>query len=122
MYCKVERAVLNIANRGFTPILTYVAVSRVQALDSVLFEERFKPRVSSQNGRTEGERCQLKMREPFHLNPFPFLCSVYRERSLTHSIDADLPSDFDLPFVPPRQQTDVSNFRLLGKQFIIDSS
>ena len=48
----VKRAVLNIANRDFTPGLTYVAVSRVETLGGVLFEEpfdyfeRFKPRVS----------------------------------------------------------------------------
>jgi ATP-dependent exoDNAse (exonuclease V) alpha subunit len=48
----VKRAVLNIANRDFTPGLTYVAVSRVETLNGVLFEEsfdfveRFKRRVT----------------------------------------------------------------------------
>ena len=48
----VKRAVLNIADRDFTPGLTYVAVGRVETLDGVLFEEsfdfheRFKRRVT----------------------------------------------------------------------------
>ena len=37
----VDKAVLNLVKKDFTPGLLYVAVSRVKTLDSLMFEESF---------------------------------------------------------------------------------
>lgn len=67
----LSQVVLNIANRDFTPGLTYVAVSRATRLDGILFEEPFsmdairkKTDETSARRRTDMERRKDEILQP----------------------------------------------------------